>query len=311
MDKTDSDKISSDWHFHSRNSCDCRDAPMPTTMAETFAAVRREGIADFGLTDHLHTPFNLPDIVASRREFDTLPPSPRAHFGIEVSCVSAWELKEIASGRHANPVYGLRSGGPPDGEMSIGIAADDIAGFGIEYVVGGAHWPLYVPYEREAAIRDYHRQNMFLACHPLVTIVAHPWWWMGHWQGADGCYCAEPWFDDFRKIPAAMHGEFAAACREHGKVAEINLHAMLLNRQYPEQFRRRYCEYLAGLKAAGVALSIGSDHHAQYFPYGEDGAGRDRPEAPRPFAVAMAMLNAVGIRDGELWRLPPLRKSGG
>lgn len=100
--------ITSDWHFHSRNSCDCKEGTIPTTMAETFAAVRAKGVTDFGLTDHIHTPVNLPDLEASRREFDALPPDPRRHFGVEASCVSAWELGELAKGTAGVPVYGLR-----------------------------------------------------------------------------------------------------------------------------------------------------------------------------------------------------------
>ncbi len=292
-----SEIFTSDWHIHTRNSCDCKDAPLPTTMAEIVAAIRAVGITDFGVTDHLHTPFNLPDIKASRREFDSLPPSPHQHFGIEVSCVSAWELAEIATGCHNNPVYGLRSGGPANEKLAIGLTAEDIDRFGIEYVVGGTHWPLYVPIERDAVIHDYHRQNMFLACHPLVTIVAHPWWWMGHWQESDGMYRTDPWFDDFHKVPQSMHDEFAAAVREHGKVAEINLHAMVLNKQYSEAFKRQYCDYFAGLQSAGVTLSIGSDHHAQHHYYATD-------EGADVFSVAISMLNDVGIRQSELWRLP-------
>ena len=288
------ENITCDWHIHSRNSCDCKHLPHSTTMAETFAAARAAGITDYGLTDHLHTPFNLPDIEASRREFDSLPSDNHLHFGIEASCVSEWELQEIARGGHETPVYGLRSGGPANGGMAIGIGLAEIDRFGIEYVIGGVHWPLYVPYERDAVIRDYHRQNMFLACHPLVTIIAHPWWWMGHWQDADGIYRADPWLDDFKRVPHSMHGEFAAAAREHGKVVEINLGAMLLNRQYPERFRRQYTEYLAGLKESGIKLSAGSDNHAQEERYGAIG-----------FEHAISMLDNVGIHDDDLWRLPP------
>ena len=45
---------------------------------------------------------------------------------------------------------------------------------------------MYIPYERQAVIRDYHRQNMFLATHPLVNIIAHPWWWSGRWAVRPG-----------------------------------------------------------------------------------------------------------------------------
>ncbi len=286
--------ITSDWHFHSRHSCDCKDGNIPTTLAETFAAMRARGVTDAGVTDHIHTPVNRPDLEASRRAFDALPPDPRLHFGVEVSVVSAWELEEIARGGAGQPVYGLRSGGPAGGELAIGLTEEDRTRLGIEYVVGGTHWPMYVPIEREAVIRDYHRQNMFLAVHPQVTIVAHPWWWSGAWQGADKRYSTDPWFDDFRNVSAALHDEFAAAAREHGKIVEINVCCMLLNRSYPDGFKRQYVEYLAGLKAAGVRLSIGSDHHAQLHEYG----GID-------FARAEAMLNEVGIRESDFWRLPP------
>jgi len=282
--------ITSDWHIHSRNSCD--EACME--VAELVRLAAEKGIRDFGLTDHLHTPCNLPEIAASRAEFDSVPADPHFHFGIEVSCVSEWELAEIATGRHGSPTYGLRTGGPAWAAPAITLTREDVARFGIEYVVGGTHWPLYVPFERQAIIRDYHRQNMFLATHPLVTIVAHPWWWMGHWQDSRGNYPAEPWFDDFGVIPQTMHDEFAAAAIEHGKAVEINISANLLHPGYPKHFAGQYLDYLAGLKARGVPLSVASDCHSAHYEI--------------DFEAAARMLEGVGIRDDELWRLPPARR---
>ncbi len=304
--------FTSDWHWHSRNSCDCKGGKIPTTMAESAAAIRSAGITDFGVTDHLHTPLNIPDIEASRREFEALQPMPGMHFGIEVSCVSEWELAQISAGGHDDAVYGLRSGGPPDSRPALGIGAEDLKRLKAEYVVGGTHWPLYVPYERDAIIRDYHRQNMFLASNPLVDIVAHPWWWMGHWQDADGCYRGAPWFDDFEHIPKSMHDDFAAAARQSETVVEINLYAVLLNDKYPDKFKIQYAEYLAGLKSAGVRLSIGSDYHSQHHRYGESTYWPANPDGPSDgigegrgivFGAAVAMLESVGIRDADLWRL--------
>lgn len=57
--------ITSDWHTHSRNSCDGACIPVADLLTRSAA----KGIADLGLTDHLHTPYNLPDIAASRREY--------------------------------------------------------------------------------------------------------------------------------------------------------------------------------------------------------------------------------------------------
>jgi histidinol phosphatase-like PHP family hydrolase len=279
--------ITSDWHIHSRNSCDSACMIMADLVAE--AALR--GVTDFGVTDHINTPFNLPDLDRSRAEYQALPPSPHFHFGVEASCVSAWELDRIAQGGVSEPVWGLRSGGPAGAPLALGLTAEDLARLGIEYVIGGTHWPMYVPYEREAVIRDYHRQNLFLACHPLVTIVAHPWWWMGHWQDADGAYRGDPWLDDFGRIPTSMHDEFAAAAREYDTVVEVNLAGMLLNPQYPERFRRQYLDYLAGLKAAGVRLSIGSDCHSSHYD--------------ADFQGASALLATAGFTARDFWRLPP------
>ena len=279
-------RIEADWHIHSRNSCD----EACLRVADLVREAEAKGIRDFGLTDHVHTPYNLPDIARSREEFLSVSPSPRFHFGIEVSCVSQWEIAELARGQHESPVYGLRSGGKAGCAPAIGITAEDIRKYQIEYVVAGTHWPLYVPLEREAVIRDYHRQNMFLATHPLVDIVAHPWWWMGHWMDPNGNYPAEPWFDDFGVIPKSMHHEFAAAALECGTAVEINIGANLLNPHYPRSFAPRYMEYLAELQSRGVRLSIGSDCHAAHYGVDFERVGR--------------MLESAGIRD-DLWCLPP------
>lgn len=279
-------RITSDWHIHSRNSCD----GVALVVKDLISEAEEAGILDFGITDHLHTPYNLPDIVRSRAEFLANNPSPHFHFGVEVSCVSRWEIEEIAKGHCEKPDYGLRSGGKPDCDLAIGISSEDITVCGIEYVVGGTHWPMYVPMERESVIRDYHRQNMFLACHPLVNIIAHPWWWDGHWQDVNGNYRAEPWFDDFHAIPRSMHDEFAAAVVQHDKVVEINIEANLLNPCYPKRFVQQYLEFLAELQVQGVRLCVGSDCHSAHYRVDFHSVGK--------------MLEQVGIKDN-LWCLPP------
>ena len=126
-------RLTSDWHIHSRNSCD----GAAITVADLVRGAKAKGIRDFGLTDHIHTPFNLPDLAASREEYLASNPSPRFHFGVEVSVVSQWELDQIAKGLAKSPVYGIRHGGPQGASLAIGLTATDITTFGIEYVVGG------------------------------------------------------------------------------------------------------------------------------------------------------------------------------
>ena len=281
-------KITSDWHIHTQNSCDAACA----TVADIISDATALGIRDFGVTDHFNTMFNYPDMVASRKEFDACAPGPNIHFGMEASSVSAWELTQMPKIMAEKMTWGIREGGPAGAKPALGFDAELLEELNIEYVVAGTHWPLYVPFERDAIIRTYHEQNLFLARHPLVTIVAHPWWWMGHWQDGDGNYHGKPWFDDFGEISQSMHDEFGAAAVENNTAVEINLSAIFLNHRYPAGFAARYLNYLLGLKEQGVTFSIGSDLH---------GARLTQID----YTTCEIMLDKAGFRDEDFFRLPP------
>lgn len=281
-------KLTSDWHIHSCYSHDSAAMTMPDLVRN----VEGKGVCDYGVADHFHTRYNLPDIAASYKAFWALPPSPHFHFGVEVSCVSKWEIDEIATGKYKNPVIGLRSGGPSDSPLAIDLSIKDIETYKIEYVIGSSHWPINTSMEIQGQIREHHRQNMFLVCNPLVDIVGHPWYWKKNLWGIQGnCFSAIPWFGEFHKIPKSMHNEFAAAAVEHGTIVEINLRANVLRSFDLENYNKQYLEYMAYLKSQGVTLCLGSDcHSAQY----EINLGK-----------ASLMLKSVGIMDKDLWKLPP------
>jgi len=283
-------RITSDYHLHSEHSHDAAAMPMHSFAIE----VGRKGIRDYGVTDHFHTPYNLPDILASRKAFLASPPSPRFHFGIEVSCVSQWEIDKIATGKHQAPAYGLRSGGPPKAPPTIALTAEDIETYRIEYVIGASHWPLYAPPEPQAQIREHHTHNMFLACHPLVDIVGHPWYWSGFWH-ADGYSSAIPWFRQFHELPKSMHQEFAAAALEHGTAVEINLRSIVLRDFDLPDYKRHYLEYLAYLQSEGVQLCLGSDCHSFHYNINLE--------------RACAMFERVGIQKPS-WELPARTDEG-
>ena len=258
-------------------------------MRRLAAEVGGRGIQNCGVTDHLHTAYNLPDILAGRRAFMASCPSPRFHFGVEVSCVSQWEIDEIAAGKHEAPACGLRPGAPPDSPTTIALTAEDIETFGIEYVIGASHWPLHAPPEPQAQIREQQSQNVFLACHPLVDIVGHPWYWSGFWQ-ADGCAAAIPWFGRFHRLPRSMHQEFAAAAVENGTAVEINLRSIVLRDFDLPEYVRHYLQYLAYLQSQGVQLCLGPDCHSLHYDI--------------DLERACAMIERAGIREG-WWGLPP------
>ncbi|MGC8976413.1 MAG: PHP domain-containing protein [Candidatus Ratteibacteria bacterium] len=255
-------KIKSDWHIHTQNSCDEGSIKVKDLIKKT----EEKGILYYGISDHFHTIINLPDIVNSRKEYEESNPPSNFYFGIEVSVVSKWEIEEIEKNRekYKDAIYGIRRGGPSWAEPAVGIDEEIIKKLKIEYVIGGVHWPLYVEYERESIIKDYHRQLIFLASHPLIDIIAHPWWWMGKWE-ENGMYLEKPWFDNFSIIPESMHNEFIFCVKKNKKLVEINLEAMILTKKYPLKFKYQYLEYLKKLEENGVVLCIGSDCHSPYY----------------------------------------------
>jgi len=244
--------IKDDWHIHSEYSCD--GACMKMENLVTGSA--EKGIVRYGITDHIHTPYNYPDIIKSKNAYNKNR-ADNFYFGVEVSCVSKWELDLIASGVEGNLTYGIREGGPAGGSLAIAIDEEYINEHDIKYVVAGTHWSMYAGNKPKDLITDYHRQNMFLSQHHLVDIVAHPWWYLGP--------CKDGWYTDFGIIPVSMHEEFAKSCIENSKLVEINLSAMLLSDKTSEKFKQEYLEYLVMLKEFGVKFSIGSDCHNEFY----------------------------------------------
>ncbi len=250
---------------------------------------RAAGLRSFGVTDHLHTKFCEPHLLACRAEYDAMSDKEGFHFGIEVSVLREYDhQQEEPRSKTAEPCDDWA-----DKKLVLRLPRQLLEQLRPEYIIGAAHWSLGAPFQRDAIIRSYHRQNMFLATHSQVDIVAHPWWWggggVGQWQNADGNYHTLPWLDDFSVIPKSMHDEFAAAAIEHSTAIEINAKGLLLNPRYPESFRRQYLEYLADLKAAGVRFSIASDSH---YP-GYDGSLLCRIEA---------YLDQLGLREEDIWQ---------
>jgi histidinol phosphatase-like PHP family hydrolase len=121
-----------------------------------------------------------------------------------------------------------------------------------------------------------------------VDVVAHPWWWQGAWQDADGMYRTLPWFDDFSAVPRSMHDELAAAAREHGTAIEINAGAIFVNPAYTNHFKHQYLEYLAYMKDAGVTFCVASDSH--------------HPGYDARLRLIEGELDFLGLTEDQLWR---------
>lgn len=259
-------KIRQNLHIHSHHSCDSACATLTDIQKEMLHC----GMTEFGLSDHLHTHYNLCDIQGARNDFLCAQRPASFHFGIEVSSVSEWECARIAAGEYErrgdDPVYGLRfADGPAGSKPCIGITKDEIEALGIEYVIGGVHWPLYSRPDRESATQDYFDQMMALIKNPLVTILAHPWdslelaagdWY--HHRDTDHID-----FDALLKIPQELNDRLMNALLEYDKPAELNL-AVMNSKRLPEACRKYYWNLFAQWREAGVKFTLGSDQHAAH-----------------------------------------------
>ena len=268
--------IDQDLHIHSHCSCDSACAQLPD-IAE---AGKQAGFTHWGISDHLHTRFNLPDIEIAAEEFRQLGKIPGFHFGLEISCATQWECEKIARRdytscfvydlkghpfRTMTPIDGIMYGGPENGSLMLDITPEDIKRLNIEYIIGGVHKPNYTEQAPKPMIDDFFNQSCFLIRHELVDILAHPWDMLAFWSGYY-LITRDPADRDFnvlRMIPNEYWDELEHLLISCNKLAEIN--SFIIYPEVPEDIRHFYFEKLARWRDAGVKFTYGSDlHGAEY-----------------------------------------------
>lgn len=269
--------IYSDWHIHTDASYDAK-LPLETLIA----AAKAQGLRGFGIADHLN--YNddkfWGNIRQSAENYFRLKESfPQMRLGVELTPISQPYYDHVAR-------TGTREGyQPPVQEEPYGIALagtkEELVALGIQYAVGAAHWRVDVADENlkesvEAQIKEWHRQQMYLACDARVTILGHPW------------ACNDTWFEDFSIVPASMHDELAAALLENGKYAECNVGMFMADDTAKGNFRYQYAEFLRFLFEKGIPITYGSDCHGDYGG-----------QYPDDRMYAWRYLEAVGFRDGD------------
>jgi histidinol phosphatase-like PHP family hydrolase len=241
-----------DWHIHSEASYDAS-----LSLDELIASVKAMGIKEFGITDHANV--NIPsfwdNMHESRRLYDEHK-FEGFHFGVELTTIPKSLYDYCAK-------HGTRDGYvyPSSGEscdLEFMLTLEDMERLGIMYSVAAAHSTWNIEPRQDLIIREWHRQQMYIAQDPRVDVLAHPWW----------CWASKKWTDsdmaDFSIIPRSMHDELAAALMENEVCIEANP-SMIFGEVFPERFYRQYNEYLRYMFEKGVKLVFGSDvHHSPY-----------------------------------------------
>ena len=282
-------KIRQNLHIHSAHSCDSACATINDIEKEMLAY----GMTEFGISDHLHTHYNLCDIQGARNDFLCAKRNKAFHFGIEISGISEWERDKIAAGDYElkgdDPVYGLRfAEGPENNPVCIGITETEKKELGIEYVIGGVHWPLYTRLDRDALYYDFFRQMMHLIENPLVDILAHPWdaieLAVGGWyQYRDREHIDE---EAILHIPEDLNRKLMEALLKYNKCAELNL-SVLNAPSHPEACRKHYWNLMAQWREAGVKFTIGTDQHSPH-------------NNPMMLSTSELLLDFYGFKDDDI-----------
>lgn len=273
-------KLEQDFHIHTHCSCDSASAQ----ISEIVKGCKNMGYKHFGISDHLHTKFNLPDIEIARKEFLEYGKIEGFHFGIEVTCASQWECEKIARRDYAScfccevngekfqtmtPIDGVMYGGPANGPLMIDITAEDITRLGIEYVIGGVHKPNYTEQTIPDMIDDFFNQSCYLLNHELVDILAHPWDGLPFWSGYSivSKNPADRHPEAFLQIPQEYWDELAHLLTANNKLAELNCCNLFFEDKKIAHF---LMEKMTEWKEKGVKFTFGSDIHSPDYPETDD-----------------------------------------
>ncbi len=246
--------IHSDWHIHSEYSYDA--ANKLETIAEN---AKKQGLRFVGITDHAN--FNdkkyIGDLHASAAGVkEAQKKYPYMILGVELTPVEKPEFDYIAK-------TGTREGYEPPVQsepFGIELAAtkEELIALGVRYAIGASHWRVDIPFGKkyhddlDACIKEWYRQQMWLANDERVTILGHPW------------YIGKAiWYEDFSVIPHSMNIDISAALKENGKYVECNSH-FFRSEKATEKFRYQYAEFLRELFEMGIPVTYGSDAHNAY-----------------------------------------------
>ena len=246
--------INSDWHIHSEYSYD---ASNPIDLIAKSA--KEQGLSRIGITDHLN--FNdekfKGDLYASvNAVHDAQNTYSNIVLGVELTPIERPEFDYIAA-------CGKRDGYQPPIQtapygIELAMTKSELMSLGVRYAIGAAHWRVDVPFAKslkpdlDACIKEWYRQQMWLACDERVTILGHPWY---HGRGI--------WYEDFSVIPRSMNKDIAAAIKENGKHVECNSH-FFISPKTSEKFRHQYAEFLRELFEMNIPITYGSDAHDDY-----------------------------------------------
>jgi len=271
--------IRSDWHIHSAASYDAS-----LSLEEIYNNAKSFGFKKVGITDHAN--FNddkfMSDLrISAKTVKDFQKDHPDMVLGVELTPIEKPEFDYIAKTGTREGYVAPTQSAPFD--IEVAASKEELMALGVRYAIGASHWRVDLPYAKklpidlDACIKEWYRQQMWLACDERVTILGHPWY---HGRGI--------WYEDLSIIPRSMNMDIAAALKENGKFVECNSHFFTTS-MATERFRRQYAEFLRELFEMGIPVTYGSDAHDSYDDF---------------HLAAEKYLSEAGFVEGDVTELP-------
>ena len=275
--------IYTDWHIHSEASYDAA-----LTLKEIAEGAKKRGYSKFGITDHVNyndDKFlgNLKKSVESVTEFQKN--CPEMILGVELTPIPKPTFCYCAQ-YHTREGFTLPAPTKPY-DIELATTKEQLKVLGVRYAICAAHARLDVtnpkeaPLDRDAYIKEWYRQQMWLASDERTTILGHPWW-----------TSKNVWYDDFSVIPHSMNIDLAAALKENKKYVECNEYFFRSDKT-TDKFRHQYSEFLRELFEMGIPVTYGSDSHKVYLNH----------DMAVEYLVAAGFKDGdiVGVKDEDLW----------
>lgn len=267
--------IHSDWHNHSAASYDSSLALDTLAQAAETYSFRK-----IGITDHLNyndTAFiaDLDNSAASVKAAQET--YPKLVLGVELTPIAKPHFDYIAKTHNREGFVPPVSAEPYD--IELGLTKAELMARGVRYAIGASHWRVDIPDmynavpELYADMKEWYRQQIWLACDERVTVLGHPWY---HPYGL--------WYEDFSVIPRTMNEEIGAVLKQNGKYVECNS-GFLRETAAPEKSLHKYVEMLREWFEMGIPVVHGSDSHSVYNG---------------DHLFAEPYLEAAGFRDGDI-----------
>lgn len=156
--------------------------------------------------------------------------------------------------------------------------------YGFQFANGGIHGTYLEKYDLKELVDIQHRHHLKTCRDPLVDVLVHPYWFNSNEFKKKGF----PWFNTMKAVPETFTRELGQAARETGTAIEINADAIFIKKEYSEDFKKEYIDYLAILAEEGVQFALGSDAHTI--------------TSLKEITAAWDVVEKLGLSEDRIWK---------